>query len=729
MGKSRSHSPPRNMNQKSRRAGSKGKAGADKKKRSDTPTPIAEEHTQAAAERTTAALKSIRNAQQQQSKAAREPSGEPPNKKKKTEDKDKQKQKETEGKGPAIGSTSLPSVSPTDQYSDLGGVQQQLEVIARVIQFPVKWPTIYTAIGAAPAAGVLLHGPPGCGKTKLAHAIAGELKVPLFKISAPEIVSGISGESEAKIRTLFQEATREPPSLIFIDEIDSIAGKRDSASREMERRIVAQLLSCMDALSKIWEETHKVCMVIGATSRPDSLDPALRRAGRFDREISMGIPSEADRLEILKVLTGRMKLDGQVDFNKLAQRTPGFVGADLTALTKEASGAALRRIFNQITEKQEAFAKACENSSNGTHLTLLNPDAPRTEAEPSTVATTTTTTTTSTPSFLNGGEESMQDADFMEQVTSQAAVTWADFEEALGHVQPASTREGFTTIPNVKWDDVGALDDVKEELKMFIQRHIKCPDVFAQYGCLAQPVGVLLYGPPGCGKTLVAKAIASESGANFISIKGPELLNKFVGESERSVRTVFARAAASAPCVLFFDELDALAPKRSSDSGNAAAERVVNQLLTELDGVKARDGVYVIGASNRVDMIDSAMLRPGRLDKPLYVPLPNEMQRRQILRAAARNCPIAEDVDLDKIASKAEFFSGADLAALTREASIQSVREYFKKYEGEEIGTHSGPEEKPLVNAANFEVALKRVQPSVSLEDRKRYADMERKRK
>nr|CCC52674.1 putative vesicular transport protein (CDC48 homologue) [Trypanosoma vivax Y486] len=566
-------------------------------------------------------------------------------------------------------------VIPNITLEDMGGLAKEIPIIKELIELPVRSPHLFSRLGADPPCGVLLHGPPGCGKTKLVHAIAGSLQVPLFFVAAPEIVSGISGDSEAKLRNLFLDAISAAPSIVFIDEIDTIAGHRDQTQRGMESRIVGQLLTCMDQVAQAWRQHGKVVCVMGATNRPEALDTALRRAGRFDREIALGIPTIDERKSILQIICQKLHVADDVDFFELANMTPGYVGADLHLLVKEACILAIRRKYNELEAME-----------------LL--DDPNTEE------------------------------------LASFSVTFDEMREATKRVQPSAMREGFTTIPNVTWSDVGALEDVREELTTSILQPIRAPKLHRRFG-LDCPVGVLLYGPPGCGKTLVAKAIANQSGANFISIKGPELLNKFVGESERSVRMVFARGRASAPCVLFFDELDALAPRRGSDRANPSSERVVNQLLTEMDGVEGRENVYVIGATNRPDMIDPAMLRPGRLDKLLYVPLPSVEQRASILLTHARRYPIDPSVDLHAIArdERLHGFSGADLAALMREASLHALKgvyrnasaEALEQMERDATGDVVCDAGLPSVRLEDFEVSLKKVRPSVSAEDRTNY--------
>jgi ribosome biogenesis ATPase len=590
---------------------------------------------------------------------------------------------------------------PTTRYSDLGGIENVLQDIRELIEYPFTHPEIYSHLGVEPPRGVLLYGPPGSGKTMLATAIAGELGVPFFKISAPEVVSGMSGESEAKIRSLFNEAVKLAPSLIFIDEIDAITQKRETASREMEKRIVAQLLTCLDDCS--FDKTDgKMVLVIGATNRPDSLDPALRRAGRFDREISLGIPDEAARVRILQVLSTALKLSGDFDFQSIAHMTPGFVGADLKALTKEAAVLAINRIFHTIfkDDQMDLDQESSESDQTTHNHTLENRNR--------------------VSELLKAQREPLSD----EQLES-LSITMNDFEHAVKKVQPSSKREGFATIPNVTWEDIGALEGIRDELRMAIMEPIKSPEKFTKLGMTA-PCGVLLYGPPGCGKTMLAKAVSNDSGANFISIKGPELLNKFVGESERAIRQVFARASASSPCVIFFDELDALCPKRGYDASNASSERVVNQLLTEMDGLEERKSVFVIAATNRPDIIDPAMLRPGRLDKMLYVALPTPDERVSVLKTVSRHTPFTGDVNIEEIArsNRCDGFSGADLAQLVREASVCCLKEHLDL---ERRSNQPLSEDTLVVSRRHIEQAVDKVIPSVSPKDRRMYDNINKR--
>mmetsp|Transcript_2361 Transcript_2361/g.4270 ORF Transcript_2361/g.4270 Transcript_2361/m.4270 type:complete len:778 (+) Transcript_2361:37-2370(+) len=564
-----------------------------------------------------------------------------------------------------------PEERPEERLEDLGGVDDILTDLRQLVVQPLGHPEVFAHLGVQPPTGVLLYGPPGCGKTKIANAIAGTTGVPFFRIAATEIVSGMSGESEKKIRELFQAAIAAAPSLIFMDEVDSITPKRDSAGREMERRIVAQLLTCLDELQK----TNVI--VLGATNRPDSLDPALRRAGRFDREIAMGIPDEAARAKILAKMVEGMRLAEDLDLKFLAKKTAGFVGADLSALTKEAALIAIQRGFEGLSAQRQT-------------------DAP---------------------------EEGRPEPYSAEEMAN-LAVDMNDFSAALTKVQPSSLREGFATIPDVKWEDVGALQEVQSDMEAAVCEPIRKAELFRELG-LTVPVGVLLFGPPGCGKTLLAKATANASGANFIAVKGPELLNKYVGESERAVRLCFQRARSSSPCVIFFDELDALVPRRSAE-GSGSSERVVNQMLTEMDGVQSRSQVYIVAATNRPDIIDPAMLRPGRLDRLLFVPLPSQAGRLEILQAHLRKMPLAEDVDLEKMAREAEGFSGADLSSLAREAAMLAIRAAADRLPS--ALQDAGQEKQSLAAAAGVQVtsallqqARSRTVPSVSQKERNEY--------
>uniref|UniRef100_A0A8C1V260 Nuclear VCP like n=1 Tax=Cyprinus carpio TaxID=7962 RepID=A0A8C1V260_CYPCA len=522
------------------------------------------------------------------------------------------------------------------KFEDFGGSEEALEEVCKLL-IHMRHPEVYQRLGVVPPRGFLLHGPPGCGKTLLAQAVAGEVCLPMLKVSAPELVSGVSGESEQKLRELFEQAISSAPCIMFIDEIDAITPKREIASKDMERRIVAQLLTCMDDLNSLSEPAQ--VLVIGATNRPDSLDPALRRAGRFDREICLGIPDEAARLKILKTLCRKITLMEDFDYRQLARLTPGYVGADLMALCREAAMTSVNRILLQPSSEDVTapvpVVGCCQKADLEQLLSLLK-----------------------------------RNETLSEEQLSGLCVLMSDFKTSLSRVQPSAKREGFATVPDVTWEDVGALQDIREELNMAIMAPINNPEHFRALG-LNTPAGVLLAGPPGCGKTLLAKAVANESGLNFISVKGPELLNMYVGESERAVRQVFQRGRNSAPCVIFFDEIDALCPRRSEHESGASV-RVVNQLLTEMDGMGNRKQVFIMAATNRPDIIDRAVLRPGRLDKTLYVGLPPPADRHAIL------------VTITKVNTISHFFNVTE------------------------------PEEGIRVSRIHFEDAFKKVRPSVS---------------
>ncbi|KAG5192059.1 putative ribosome biogenesis ATPase RIX7 [Tribonema minus] len=578
---------------------------------------------------------------------------------------------------------------PTARYSDLGGISGILQ------------------------------------ETLLANAIAGELGVAFVRISAPEIVSGMSGESEQKVRELFAAASAAAPCIVFMDEVDAITPKRETSSRGMEKRIVAQLLTCMDSLS-LENTGGKPVIVIGATNRPNDLDSALRRAGRFDREICLGVPDQQGRQRILEVMCGRMRLSGEFDYGAIAKRTPGFVGADLSSLTKEAAVIAINRIFRQVlscmltikvdksgTDEVEVDAAPLSDVEGNMK------EAPAPEAESNGLVE------AEAPLIESTADTAPQP--FGSRTRSGACITMDDFLEAVKKVQPSAKREGFATVPDVTWGDIGALAAVREELSLSLLEPIAHPERFARLG-LSMPAGVLLYGPPGCGKTLLAKAIANESGANFISVKGPELLDKYVGESEKAVRQVFQRARASSPCIVFFDELDSLCPRRGSggDGGGGVSERVVNQLLTEMDGLEERRHVFVVAATNRPELIDPAMLRPGRLDKLLFVPLPGAEDRVSILRALAKSATLSGDVDLAAVGShpKAEGYSGADLSALLREAGVDVLRRLKAREAAEGVAVYDTPGA-VCIGMANFEAAFERTARSVSDRDRRRYLTMQ----
>lgn len=609
--------------------------------------------------------------------------------------------------------------------SDLGGIDSIITQVMEVIAMPMMHPEVYCQIGSDIPRGVLLHGPPGCGKTMLANALANELDVTFLNVSAPSVVSGMSGESEKKLRDIFDEAKSLAPCIIFIDEIDAITPKRESAQREMERRIVAQLLTCMDDVA-LEKTGGRPVMVIGATNRPDSIDAALRRGGRFDWEICMNVPDQDSREKILRTISKKLKLEGDFDFKRLAKMTPGYVGADLHSLVAAAGVCAIKRIFKDLdkfdangsatTEAQAIEASAPEEEATNepkedgmdVDAEISRPAEPESE---STEIPEKLDASSVIQKFLSAHPEPLSESQL-----APLAISFDDFVTALPTVQPSSKREGFATVPDVTWEDVGAMNTIREELEYAIVEPIKSPEIYQSFGIQA-PSGVLLWGPPGCGKTLLAKAVANESQANFISVRGPELLNKYVGESERAVRQVFTRARASTPCVIFFDELDALVPHRD-DTNSEASSRVVNTLLTELDGVGDRNGVYVIAATNRPDMIDSAMLRPGRLDKQLYVELPTGDERLEILKTVTRSSPLDPSVNLSVIAhdERCRNYSGADLAALTREAATLALKSAIQRKRAANAG-----DMKVLIGPEHFEQAISKMKPSVSDMDRQKY--------
>lgn len=539
--------------------------------------------------------------------------------------------------------------------------------IKETIGNPLEYYRLYKSMNIEPVKGMLLCGPPGCGKTTLAYAIGGEYNVPFYRITAPQIVSSLSGESESKIRKLFAKVVETAPSILFIDEIETILGKRENASKDMERRIVAQIMSCIDDINYKEMKLEHPVFIIGATSKPEFIDSSVRRSGRFDKEIHIGFPNQEMREKMLLCMCKDKKLSSEVDFKKISHITPGYLAADLQSLIREAGRAAIRRIIKEITTT---------TNNNQTTSTDENPSEEKDNVE--------------------------LDNYYLEMI---------DFEEASNNIQPTSKREGFTTIPNVTWSDIGGLEKLREELYFDIVMPILQPNKLKQVG-IDRAVGVLLYGPPGCGKTLLAKAVANEAKSNFISIKGPELLNKYVGESEKAVRQLFIRARNSSPCIIFFDELDALCPKRSNDN-NAATERVVNQLLTEMDGLEERKQVFIIAATNRPDIIDPAMLRPGRLDKLLYVPLPDQNDRLSILTAISRKIPFDSEINLSQISQskKLEGYSGADLASLIRESQLTCMKRCIKENKDDDY----------KVKITDFEYALNHIVPSVSKMDKEKY--------
>ncbi|XP_052871682.1 nuclear valosin-containing protein-like [Anopheles cruzii] len=759
-------------------------------------------------------------------------------------------------------------------FADVGGMDRLLKELCELL-LHVKHPEIYRQIGLPPPRGFLLHGPPGSGKTLLAQAIAGQLNVDLIEIPATELIAGVSGESEERIRDVFEQAAALSPCVLFIDEIDAISSNRINAQKDMERRIVAQLLSSLDTLGTL--EGGEGVIVIGATNRADALDPALRRVGRFDQEISLGIPDREARQQILKIICRKLKMANDLDYGELAKLTPGYVGADLLALATRAANTAIKRLFteqesrilsnpskpvsndtddvvaiedepdevvNLDDEKDDVANDADESAGNeaGVLSTGQKPKADedkKDEAEPAVTTSSETETpavasepvakeretaateqtgqmeldveaavpepstpcsgtgepvvevekppsmevdeaggkieplnvpeqtqpeasenrvngeapdvvvssvspeeeaanvTPSVPLLQTTGEMTLekmldlllnQQNELSKEELDGLCIQRDDFMESLKTLQPSAKREGFITVPDVTWNDIGSLGDIREELKLAILAPVKYPRRLKLLG-LNAPSGVLLCGPPGCGKTLLAKAVANEAGINFISVKGPELLNMYVGESERAVRQCFQRARNSAPCVIFFDEFDSLCPKRSDTKEGSAGTRVVNQLLTEMDGIEERKGVFLMAATNRPDIVDPAILRPGRLDKILYVGLPGTTDRVDILRALTKNRtqpPLAEDVEFERVATLTEGYTGADLAGLVRQASLQTLKDSIVGA-GEQEDRDGGAGEKDATEAmlqvhmAHFLEAIRTMKPSVNPEDKKHY--------
>jgi transitional endoplasmic reticulum ATPase len=521
-------------------------------------------------------------------------------------------------------------------YEDIGGLQNEIQRVREMVELPMKHPQIFQKLGIEPPQGVLLHGPPGTGKTLLAKAVANETSASFFSIAGPEIISKYYGESEQQLREIFEDAKEESPAIIFIDELDSIAPKREDVTGEVERRVVAQLLTMMDGL-----EGRGQVIVIAATNRVDAVDPALRRPGRFDREIEIGVPDEVGREEILKIHTRGMPLSDDINLSKLADDTHGFVGADIESLTKEAAMRALRRYLPEIDLDEE--------------------DIP--------------------PSLID-----------------RMIVKRGDFQNALNEVEPSAMREVLVELPKVSWDDVGGLTDAKSKVKESVEWPLTDRQKFDRMG-INPPAGVLLYGPPGTGKTLMAKAVANETNANFISVRGPQLLSKWVGESEKAIRQTFRKARQVSPTVVFFDELDSLAPGRGGDTGNNVSERVVNQLLTELDGLEDMEDVVVIGATNRPDIIDPALIRSGRFDRLVMIGQPSVEGREEILKIHTQETPLATDVSLREVAERTDGYVGSDLANIAREAAIEALRE---------------DDDADAVEMHHFRAALESVRPTIT---------------
>ncbi|MBD3256522.1 MAG: CDC48 family AAA ATPase [Candidatus Lokiarchaeota archaeon] len=538
-------------------------------------------------------------------------------------------------------------------YEDVGGLDREIQRVREMVELPLRHPSLFKRLGIDPPKGVLLRGPPGCGKTLLAKAVANESEAHFISINGPEIMSKFYGESEKKLRKLFVEAEEKSPSIIFIDEIDAIAPKRETVTGEVERRVVAQLLALMDGL-----HSRGRVIVIGATNRPNSIDPALRRPGRFDREIEIKVPNEKGRREIFQIHTRNMPLDKKLSLKQYSKITHGFVGADISAVCREAAMSSLRRYLPRINLDSE-----------------------------------------------------MIDPELLEEIQ----VNDSDFEQALKEVLPSGIREVFVEVPNVKWDEVGGLDDLKQKLIEAVDWPLSHPKIFKRMG-ITPPKGILLYGPPGCGKTLLARAVATESKANFISIKGPELLSKWVGESEKAIREVFRKAKMAAPCIIFFDEFDSIAPSRgrhTSDSG--VSEKVLSQFLTELDGLEGMKDIVVIAATNRPDILDPALIRPGRIDRILLVPAPDEKGRAEIVKIFTKEMPLASNLKLEELNNILnDGFSGADIETLCREAAMISLRENIRAR---------------VVSLDHFKMAIEDVHPTITPEILKWYEEFGEKLK
>jgi transitional endoplasmic reticulum ATPase len=530
---------------------------------------------------------------------------------------------------------------PRTTYEDIGGLHEEMQRIREMVELPLRHPEIFQRLGIEPPKGVLLHGPPGCGKTLLARAVANESEANFFSINGPEIMSKFYGESEARLREIFQQAQQNSPSIIFIDELDAIAPKREEVTGEVERRVVAQLLALMDGLGG-----RGNVIVIGATNRPSALDPALRRPGRFDREVEIGVPDKQGRNEILQIHTRGMPLAQDVDLKKLRDMTHGYTGADLASLARETAMKALRRYLPEINLEEERIPPA---------------------------------------------------------VLEKMEILMEDFVNAYKEITPTAMREVYIEVPTVHWTDIGGLEEAKQELREAVEWPIKNPEMFTRMG-IRPPKGIMLSGPPGCGKTLLARAVSTESEANFITIKGPEVFSKWVGESEKAIREVFRKARMAAPAVIFFDEFDSLVPRRGmgyADSG--VSERVISQLLTEMDGVATLEDVVILAATNRPDIVDPAVLRPGRFDRFIYVPEPNEKARFEIFKLYTKDMPLTKDVDLQKLAADTKMYSGADIEALCREAAMNALR---KDVESKEV------------TLTDFQKATEKIGPSI-------YPDME----
>lgn len=541
-------------------------------------------------------------------------------------------------------------------YEDIGGLSREIRDIREMIEVPLRHPELFSRLGINPPRGVLLHGPPGTGKTMIARAVASETDANFVSISGPEIVSKFYGESEQRLRQIFEEAEKAAPTIVFIDEVDSIAPKREEVSGDLERRVVAQLLALMDGLSSRGE-----VIVIAATNRPNALDPAIRRGGRFDREVEIGIPNKNGRLEILYVHTRGMPLDESLDLKEVAEVTHGFVGADLYTLCKEAAMHTLERALPDLDVQEDIPPEVLEN----------------------------------------------------------LRVTKEDFYTALKKIEPSAMREVFVEVSEVHWDEIGGLDEAKQALIETVEWPQKFPEAFESVG-IRPPKGILLYGMPGTGKTMIVKALATESNLNFISIKGPELLSKWVGESERAVREVFRKARQASPALIFFDEIESIVPNRGSGSETHVTERIVSQFLTELDGLEELKDVVIIAATNRPDLLDRSLLRPGRFDRLIYVPMPDVDERKKIMEIYLSRMSVTDEIDIESLAEKTENYSGADLEMLCREAGMLALREHIKpKISREELIL-----DEITVTREHFERASVRIRPHLSREMLEEYAQM-----
>ena len=604
-------------------------------------------------------------------------------------------------------------------YEDIGGLKDVIQKVREMIELPLKHPEIFEKLGIEPPKGVLLYGPPGTGKTLLAKAVANEANAHFIAINGPEIMSKYYGESEERLREVFKEAEENAPAIIFIDEIDAIAPKREETHGEVEKRVVSQLLTLMDGL-----KSRGKVIVIGATNRPDAIDPALRRPGRFDRELEVGVPDKQGRKEILQIHTRGMPIEPEfrrdrvIEILEELERNETYRDAAEKAIAKvkkaeseEEIKKALREVDERLYDEVKAklIDALLEELAEVTHG-FVGADLAALAREAAMAAL---------RRLIKDGKIDFEAEHIPKEVLEELKVTRRDFYEALKMVEPSALREVLLEVPNVHWDDVGGLEDVKEELREAVEWPLKYPEAFAGLG-INPPKGILLYGPPGTGKTLLAKAVANESEANFIAIKGPEVLSKWVGESEKNIREIFRKARQAAPTVIFIDEIDAIAPRRGTDV-NRVTDRLINQLLTEMDGIQENSGVVVIGATNRPDIIDPALLRPGRFDRLILVPAPDEKARLEIFKVHTRKVPLAEDVNLEELAKRTEGYTGADIEAVVREAAMLAMRRALQEgiikpgMKADEI------RRKVKVTMKDFEEALKKIGPSVSKETMEYY--------